>query len=117
MANTNIKKEAYKLIQTALVKLGEHNIRELLQLVNDIIAISKEDDDQDLGNQLLYALDKKLNVADIQTKLHSGDKSEYPPSTKVVDDAIDTEAVIRETQDNQLASDLHAETSERKKCR
>ena len=51
MANTNIKKEAYIFKQTseqiqaildALEVLGEHNIRELLDLVNDIIAIIEQ---------------------------------------------------------------------------
>ena len=119
MGKVNLAVEGYKLRQTgeqvqkildAVELLNIGDTKELLELLKDIKEYDNSDDEQDIGHQLVNALNNMVSEKEVQTGVNN---STYPPSSQAVKTAIADEARIREIQDNQLAQDLHTETGAR----
>ena len=108
MGKVNLAVEGYKLRQTgeqiqkildAVELLNMTDTKELLELLKDIKEYDNSDDEQDIGHQLVNALNNMVSEKEVQTSVNS---STYPPSSQAVKTAIADEARIREVQDNQL---------------
>ena len=90
MGKVNLAVEGYKLRQTgeqvqkildAVELLNIGDTKELLELLKDIKEYDNSDDEQDIGHQLVNALNNMVSEKEVQTGVNN---STYPPSSQAV---------------------------------